>query len=419
LVPRRPDRSGQPRRGAVGALTLALAAILALGACATLPQYGVATTAVTPHGNCDSSRIVPIGAALNLSGAAGELGQEYLRGLEIAVDQINHSRGLLHYHDCLELLYKDTRGDGHVASRAILDLVNQEGVAFLVSPFLESEIQVAGRDLANAVVPTGSFSSLDRTYDPHRYPKLFPLAASSSAVAATMASFARSRGWTRIGVVAAGDVAGRQGTSDAVQAARRAGVVLAGSLSLAPGVDGATSGLRRLQPSAPQAVLIMGDSPDVADALKARATLGWNVPVIAQDVAGDRSVLDAVGSGSLGGVFAVVPQAVVRQQRPLDPAVVALTNDVRSRMGVRQLTGSIIPYARAVDAISMLGSVATGIHSVNPGPVRTYLENANFQGLLASYAFTSDAHTGMGPDQLTVAAVSSLSDGLFGASRSG
>jgi hypothetical protein len=51
--------------------------------------------------------------------------------------------------------------------------------------------------------------------------------------------------------------------------------------------------------------------------------------------------------------------------------------------------------------------------------VRTYLENANFQGLLASYAFTSDAHTGMGSEQLTVAAVNSLSDGLFGPYHSG
>ncbi len=130
-------------------------------------------------------------------------------------------------------------------------------------------------------------------------------------------------------------------------------------------------------------------------------------------------MLEAAGSGHLGGVFAVVPQAVVRQQKPLDPAVVTFSNDLRRRLGGSPVAGSIIPYAQAADAISMLGSVATGIHTVNPGPVRTYLENANFQGLLASYAFTSDAHTGMGSDQLTVAAVSSLSDGLFGASGPG
>jgi ABC-type branched-subunit amino acid transport system substrate-binding protein len=390
-----------------------------VGACATRPQYGAATTAVTPHGNCDAARIIPVGAALDLSGPEAALGHEYLAGLEMAVDQINHSQGLLHYHDCLELLYKDTGGNVHVASRAILDLVNQEEVAYLVAPFEPSEIRFAGRDLSGANVPTASFASLDETYDPHRYPKLFPIAASSSAVTAAMVSFAHSQKWTRLGIVATGDAAGQQGAADAVPAARRAGIAVTGSPSLPPGIDPARSALRQLEQSGPDAVLVTGDSPDVADVLRARAILGWNVPVIAQDVAGDRSVLEAAGSGHLGGVFAVVPQAVVRQQKPLDPAVVTFSNDLRRRLGGSPVAGSIIPYAQAADAISMLGSVATGIHTVNPGPVRTYLENANFQGLLASYAFTSDAHTGMGSDQLTVAAVSSLSDGLFGASGPG
>ena len=415
MAPRPANRS----RRACCAAVLGLATAVVVSACATRPQYGVATTAVTPHGNCDAARIIPVGAALDLSGPEAALGHEYLTGLEMAVDQINHSHGLLHYDDCLELLYKDTGGNVQVASRAVLDLVNQEGVAYLVAPFGPSEVRFAGRDLSGANVPTASFASLDETYNPHRYPKLFPVAASSGAVAAAMVSFAHSQKWTRVGIVASGDAAGRQGAADAIPAARRAGVAVTGSLSLAPGIDPARSALGQLQHSGPDALLVTGDSPEVADVLRARASLGWNVPIIAQEVAGDRSVLEAAGSGHLGDVFAVVPQAVVRQQKPLDPAVVTFSDDLSRRLRGSPLAGSIIPYAQAADAISMLGSVAAGIHTVNPGPVRTYLENANFQGLLASYAFTSEAHTGMGADQLTVAAVSSLSDGLFGASGSG
>ena len=415
MAPRRAERT----RPAGYAAALGLVVAVVVSACATRSQYGVATTAVTPHGNCDSARIIPVGAALDLSGPEADLGNEYLTGLEMAVEQVNHSHGLLHYNDCLELLYKDTGGNVHVAARAVLDLVNQEGVAYMVAPFESSEIRFAGRDLSGADVPTASFASLDETYDPHRYPKLFPVAASSRAVAAAMVSFAHSEGWTRVGIIATGEAAGRQVAADAIPAARRAGVAVTGSLSLAQGIDPVRSALRQLQQSGADAVLVTGDSPDAADVLRARAILGWNVPVIAQDIASDRSVLAGAGSGHLGGVFAVVPQAVVRQQKPLDPAVVTFGNDLRRRLGGSPLAGSIIPYAQAADAISMLASVAIGIHTVNPGPVRTYLENANFQGLLASYAFTSDAHTGMGSDQLTVAPLSSLSEGLFGASASG
>jgi ABC-type branched-subunit amino acid transport system substrate-binding protein len=392
---------------------------LGLAACATLPQYGVATTTVTPHGNCDTSRVIPVGVALDLSGRQAGLGHEYLSGLEIAVEQVNHSRGVLRYHDCLELLYKDTRGDAHVAGRAVVDLVNKEGVAFLVSPLTPGEIQFAGPDLAKAVVPTASFSSLDQTYDPHRYPKLFPLAASSNAVAASMTSFARSQRWTRVGIVATDDPGRRRGAADLTQTAKRAGVVVTESVAAAAGIGSAASALRRLRQTTPDAVVVMGDSLDVSDVLKARASLGWRVPVVAQAVAADRLVVAAVGVGNLDDVFAVVPQAVVVQQRPLDPAILGLRDQVRNHLHVSRLNGSIIPYSQAVDAISMLAWVASGVHNLNPGSARTYLENANFQGLLASYSFTSDAHTGMGSDQLTVAPVTSLSDGLFGVIRSG
>ncbi|HSS11214.1 MAG TPA: hypothetical protein VLL25_15110, partial [Acidimicrobiales bacterium] len=82
-------------RAAVGA-----AAVLALTACATLPQYGVATTTVTPRGNCDTSRVVPVGVPVDLSGRQAQLGREYLTGLQVAVDQANHARGVLKSHSC-------------------------------------------------------------------------------------------------------------------------------------------------------------------------------------------------------------------------------------------------------------------------------------------------------------------------------
>ena len=44
---------------------------------------------------------------------------------------------------------------------------------------------------------------------------------------------------------------------------------------------------------------------------------------------------------------------------------------------------------------------------------RTFIENANYQGILASYGYTSGGHDGVAPDQLKVVPLSSLSGGLF------
>jgi branched-chain amino acid transport system substrate-binding protein len=406
---RRPtDRSPRWRLAIIGAAAAAVAA------CAPLPRVGTATTTVAPHGSCDHARVVPVGAALDLSGPGATLGKEYLRGLELSVTQVNNSRGVLSSHACLELMYKNTRGSDGVASRAILDLANAEGAAFIVAPLTAGEIQAAGSDLARDGVPTASFSGLGAIYDPHRYPQLFPLAAPISVTAAAMTSFARARGWTRVGVIGTGDSDGVLDSAAAVDAVRHDGLALAASA-----VPSAATTLARLRAASPDAILLMGDAPGVIGVLEARARLGWDVPVVAESVAADPEVVAAVGPSGLGGVFAVVPRSVAAGSSPFDPNLVALRDQLRHVLGGSSLTGSILPYAEAEDAVSMFASTSNSVHTIAPGPVRTFLENASFQGVLASYSFTPDSHGGMGADQVTVVPVSSLADGLFGASTAG
>jgi branched-chain amino acid transport system substrate-binding protein len=357
-----------------------------------------------------------VGAALDLSGPGATLGKEYLRGLELSVTQVNDSRGVLSSHACLELMYKNTKGSDGVTSRAILDLANAEGAAFIVAPLTAGEIQAAGSDLARDGVPTASFSGLGAIYDPHRYPQLFPLAAPVSITAAAMTSFARARGWTRVAVVGTGDSDGGLGSAAAVDAVRHAGLALTASASV--GASAETT-LARLRSASPDVILLTGDASGVTGVLEARAKSGWDVPVVAESVAADPGVVATVGPSSLDGVFAVVPRSVAAGSTALDPNVVALRDQLRHVLGGSPLTGSILPYAEAEDAISMFASVSNSVHTIAPGPVRTYLENANFQGVLASYSFTPDSHGGIGADEVTVAPVSSLADGLFGASTTG
>jgi ABC-type branched-subunit amino acid transport system substrate-binding protein len=56
-----------------------------LSACTLQKQYGVPTHTVPVKGNCDTSRIDEVGAALPLSGPERALGQQYLTGIKLAV----------------------------------------------------------------------------------------------------------------------------------------------------------------------------------------------------------------------------------------------------------------------------------------------------------------------------------------------
>jgi ABC-type branched-subunit amino acid transport system substrate-binding protein len=393
------------------AASLGVATIL-LGACSRPTSYAAATTVVKPDGHCDSSRIVQVGASLDLSGAGSSLGREYLSGLELAVGTVDHARGVLHNHNCVELLYKDDRGNPHIGDKAVLDLVNAESVSFLVGPMSSSQVQFAGDHLRRDGVPTAMFSSLAETYQPRRYPQAFPMATSSVDQATAMASFAKAQHWSKVSVIGVADPAGQQGAAAAATALAKAGLGTFSPVLAAPGRPGAPAAMTQVSDAHPDGVVIMGESLAVADLLEARATQTPNIPVIAEAVAADQAVIARTGMAGLNGVYALVPMGTVVTDPP-NTDLLTFRDHLKAALHVQTLDGSIIPYAQAGDAVAMLASVANSVHSSSPGAVRTFLENANYQGLLASYTFTADAHTAIAADQMTVVAVTSLSDGLF------
>ncbi|HUE07833.1 MAG TPA: hypothetical protein VMP41_10420, partial [Acidimicrobiales bacterium] len=78
-----------------------------------------------------------------------------------------------------------------------------------------------------------------------------------------------------------------------------------------------------------------------------------------------------------------------------------------------QLAGPITPYAQGYDALRLFASAASGVNAYDSGSVRTFIENANFEGLLGTYDYTSSDHEGLAASQLAVAPLDSLSNGLF------
>jgi len=403
----RPSGGWHPGLAVVAAAVLAVA----LAACTAPPRFGVSTTVVTPTGTCDTSRVVEIGASLALSGSQGPLGREYLTGLKMAVAHVNSTGGVLTHHQCLELLYKDDGGSVPVAQRAVADLVDEEQVNFIVSPILSPQVKGASATLARSNIPATSFSSLDQTFRRAASPWTFPLASSSTVTTTAMIAFAQTQGWHRLAVVATDDPVGRQGAASLAASAARRGLVVTAEEFIPP-TGRADQIIRRLRATHPDGVALVGDTLAVTAALRARAALAWDVPVVASSIAIDPNVVNAVGAGGLAGVEVVVPQAIVAQPGISDADVRAFRDALRTQ-APRSLTGSIVPFAQGYDAISMLASAVQSVHSLAAANIRTYLESANYQGLLASYTYTASTHTGIPGNQQVTVPASGLSDGLF------
>ena len=118
----------RPRDAMIGVVGAAVAAMV-LTSCHTAPRLGVSTTVYPVEGHCDTSAVVEVGASLPLSGSDSVAGRAQLLGLELGVNGVNATGGVLTAHRCLELLYKDNRSDPAVDNQALLDFVNQEKVS--------------------------------------------------------------------------------------------------------------------------------------------------------------------------------------------------------------------------------------------------------------------------------------------------
>ena len=202
-----------------------MAAVVLTG-CATAPRLGVPTTVYPVDGHCDTSAVVEVGASLPLSGSDSAAGRAQLLGLELGVNGVNAAGGVLTAHRCLELLYKDDRSDPAVDNQALLDLVNQEKVSFLVGPFLALE-NPANRDHIGALgTAAASYSALAVTFKPSEFPNTFPIASSMADQAGVLVAAAKRQHLHHIALVRSSSEVAAEGATAFRSAARSAGLTV-------------------------------------------------------------------------------------------------------------------------------------------------------------------------------------------------
>jgi branched-chain amino acid transport system substrate-binding protein len=394
-------------------LRVVLALLGAAGGLAACGANAATTQVVNASAGCSGGRVVGVGASLDLSGPGAAQGQAYLTGLEMGIAKVNSGGGVPGHNSCLELLYKNNRGSAAVDSQSMTNLVYAEGALAVVGSYTAASTEGAATYLHALGVPVTSFSSLPATFDPKLYPDTFPLTSSLFVQSQLMAKFASQNDLTKVGLIVTRDVASRGGVPGFTATAANDGVSIVGRASVSASGAGAAAAVSSLMADHPKAVVVIDDGGATAAVLAARAKLGWNIPLIAGPTASEAAAVRAAGPGGLAKVWAVVPSATVRSSGPAAGAAISFRNAVLAKLHVSHLTGSIIPYGQGFDAMTMFGGAATGTMDTLASDLKTFLENANYQGVLASYSYTSGQHTGITESQLSVVPVSTLSNGLF------
>jgi ABC-type branched-subunit amino acid transport system substrate-binding protein len=389
----------------VGLLGVATAALV-LTACHTAPRLGVPTTVYPVEGHCDTSAVVPVGASLPLSGSDSVAGHAQLLGLELAVNEVNAAGGVLTAHRCLEFLYKDNRSDPAVDNQALLDLVNQEKVSFLTGPFLAPE-DPANLDHIGALGTTAaSYSVLAATFQPSRFPNTFPIASSLANQASVLVATAKRQHLDHLALVRSNSQVAAEGATAFRNEARSAGLTVTPTTFVVDSRAATRSAWADLGAEHPNGVVVFDSGSALAPLLTSRRNAGSTLPVIASTQS-----VPVLPTATVEGVQVVVPKSLVVARAPA--SLVSFRARVLRALREARLDGAITPYAQGYDAVQLFASAASGVNAYDAGSIRTFIENANFQGLLGTYNYTSSDHEGLAASQFTVAPLNSLSNGLY------
>jgi len=389
-------------------LAVAVAAV-ALTACNSTNNAVVATTVVPPPPGCDTSRVIPIGASLDLSGPGAALGHAYLTGLELGIAKVNAGHGVPPRNSCFELMYKNNRGNPTIDDQAILNLVDVEKAGVIVSSFLGS---ATANYLGQLGVAEVSLSNLASTFAPKEFPNTYPMTASMDSQAFVIAKTLKKDKVRSVGLIVTDDAASRQGAAHFASVSSADGLTITGRATVSVSGGGAAAALAQVRATHAKVLVVLDDTGAVASVLSARASLGWKVPVIAGPTATEAGMLAKI-EGAADGVSVVVPSGAVAGTGPASAGAYSFRKKLLAHLGVSSLQGSIIPYAETYDAMTMMGNAANGAMGITATDVTTFLQNANYQGALAAYSYTTGAHTGISASEQTVVSLSTLSNGLL------
>jgi ABC-type branched-subunit amino acid transport system substrate-binding protein len=225
--------------------------------------------------------------------------------------------------------------------------------------------------------------------------------------ASVLVAAAKRQHLVRVALVRSSSKVAAEGATAFRNEARSAGLQVTATTYVVDSRRTAPSVWTDLGAGHPNAVVVFDSGSTLAPLLGARRSAGSTLPVLASTQSAP-----VLPSAAVNGVQVIVSKSLV-VPRHVPVSLASFRARVLRTLHQARLSGPITPYAQGYDAVELFASSANGVNAYDSGSIRTFIENANFEGLLGSYNYTSSEHQGLAASQLTVTPLDSLSDGLY------
>lgn len=395
---------------------LVVIAATSMIAASSVQAAGGPARPATTAAECDADDPMVVGAAFSLSGPAADIGAQAEEGAHMAIEDINAQGGVL--GRCLELILKDDGGDPTKAAQVTRELVDQDEVSFIVGPFLSSAIGSAIEVTAPAEVLHVVAGVLPAAGDAATFPYVFRSEVEASLQSKTFVAYMTAAGLKAPALLAVNNALGTSNVDALGASVEGTDIEIVATEFHESGSTDLTAQMRTLMDAQPDVLILLNTAGvDLSAALTARESLGWDVPVLAFSAAANASVTSAVGPAGMEGVLAGQAYRLLAREpgstEPIGEAAATFRERYRTYRGEETLTMNVQQPAGIYDSFSMMATAINAVGDVDPGAVRTYLEENGYDGVKATYEFTAERHDGVGLDDLVFVVADSLEDGIL------
>lgn len=243
------------------------------------------------NGGSTNTSPIKVGVIGPMSGFESFIGPDILKGVQIAVDQINANGGIMGRQ--VQIVTADTAGDAVDAVPALRKLINVDQVNLIVGPS-SLEAQAVLPILQQSKIPdviVGGTTQLDNLVSTY----VWRSSPSDNLLGVAMAYYANSKGYTKAALVFGSNESAQTLKAPVVDAFKRHGGTIVADISLVPDQSSYRSEIEQLYAANPQVVFTQVDAQTGATLFSEIKELkGLGLPFIGTDVTASSDFIKAI-----------------------------------------------------------------------------------------------------------------------------
>ena len=352
---------------------------------------------------------IKIGIVAPQTGPSANLGVSSLRGVELAVKDINAAGGIAGVP--VSVVYRDDAADPTKSLTYTEELIYNEEVNFLIGQ-ANSACAAATVELTNAekVIVVHNCASTTAAIDAEKYPYSFRVNAPNHIQAEALVDLALESGFTEALFVGDTSDLGITGIADLERYAAEKGLTSLGSVTFVANDADLSAVANSIQSSGAKCVLSFALGVDAAKIMTALDRIGYLNKVAFLGYTGTVSpsvsaLTQDLDLGTCYGVFPLDTTIPVGSDRLLD-FIQPLYDKINEEYGHFTADGTGRTYStgnlmRAYDAVQLIKFAVEGAGTLDPDAVSDYIEQhgSEFESYIVPepYRFSPEEHDGFNP----------------------